>query len=118
MNEAAQSRKRNFGNTINPLPSLIRASAIDAADMQMRKACRQAWNEGDAAIAADTLDRLVRTCYGRLCDHNQPDMCFIRFTLAEQMERRGEFSLFSDIFTINAAIDRLLDAPVPARRSS
>lgn len=32
---------------LNPLPSFIRASAQDAASMQMRAAGRQKWNEDD-----------------------------------------------------------------------
>lgn len=95
---------------MNPLPSLIRASAQDAANMQMRKACRKAWSRADADRAAEVQERLVRACYGRPGDHNQPDTCFIRFQIAEQMERRGEFNLKSKTSEILAAIDTALAA--------
>lgn len=93
-----------------PLPSFVRASAQDAGNMSMRKACRSAWSEGDADVAAATLDRLVRSIYGRPSDHNQPDYCFIRFQIAERMERRGEFKSTSDLAEINRKIDELCTA--------
>jgi hypothetical protein len=95
---------------MNPLPSLIRASAFDAADMAMRQAGRKAWSEDDYNLAASTLERLIRSCYGRPNDHNQPNMCFIRFSIAEQMERAGSFNLSSDVTRVQAAIDTALAA--------
>lgn len=93
-----------------PLPSFIRASAQDAANMQMRKACRKAWNEDDANKAAETLDRLVRSIYGRPSDHNQPDYCFFRFQLAERLEKQGKFNSGSDLNEINEQIDSMMTA--------
>lgn len=101
---------RKGANIVAPLPSLIRASAQDAANAQMRKACRKAWNEDDWNLAAATQERLIRSCYGRPGDHNQPNSCFIRFQIAEQMERRGEFHLRSDLAVVNAAIEATLGA--------
>lgn len=94
---------------LNPLPSFLRASAQDAANMAMRKACRAKWNEDDWNVMCETQERLIRACYGRDRDHNQPDMCFIRFSVAEQMEKRGLFNLSSDMKEIEAAIDRQMD---------
>lgn len=96
-----------MSRALNPLPSLIRASAFDAANAQMRKACRKAWSEADADLAAETQERLIRSCYGRPGD-NQPDMCYIRFGVAEQLERAGEFGLTSKITDVHARIDALL----------
>lgn len=93
---------------INPVPSLIRASAQDAANAQMRRNGRSAWDESDAALACETQDRLVRSAYGRPSDHNDPNLCFLRFQVAERMERRGDFSLRSTLEQINAAIDAAL----------
>lgn len=76
---------------LNPLPSFLRASAQDAANMQMRAADRQKWNDDDWNKAAETLERLVRACYGREGE-NEPDRCFIRFQLAEKLEREGKLS--------------------------
>lgn len=99
---------------INPLPSLIRASATDAANMAMRKGCRKAWSEDDYNLACETQERLIRACYGYERDHNQPNMCFIRFGIAEQMERQGLFSLRSDVREIMATIDGILDGQCEA----
>ena len=35
---------------------------LDAANQQMRAANRSAWNEGDAALAASTLNRYFPLC--------------------------------------------------------
>ena len=93
---------------IQPLPSLIRASAADAAAMSMRKAGRAKWNEDDWNAMCEVQDRLIRSIYGRPSDHNQPDYCFLRFQIAEAMEKSGVFTLKSDLTKINAAIDAIL----------
>jgi hypothetical protein len=95
-------------NALNPLPSFLRASAQDAANMQMRKAGRKAWNEDDYNLAADTLDRLVRSCYGKPSDHNQPDYCFIRFQHAETLEKQGRFSHVSRMPDIAREIEEAM----------
>lgn len=73
--------------------------------MQMRKACRTAWNRDDANKAAETLERLVRSIYGRASDHNQPDYCFLRFQIAERLEKGGKFNSNSDLAEINCLIE-------------
>jgi invasion protein IalB len=88
-----------------PLPSFLRASAQDAGNAHMRKACRTKWNNEDWNVMCDTQDRLIRSCYGRPGDHNQPDMCFLRFQIAEKMERQGKFSIKSDLAEIHAAVE-------------
>lgn len=75
-----------------PLPSFLRASSQDAADMQMRAAGRTRWNDDDWNLNAETLERLTRATFGRPSDHNDQDMCFIRFQQAERAERRGELN--------------------------
>jgi hypothetical protein len=92
---------------INPLPSLIRASAQDAATAAMRKAGRSSWSRDDFNVAAETQERLIRQCYG-VVGENDPNMCFIRFSYAETMERRGEFHLKSKLGDIHDAINKAL----------
>lgn len=99
------------GNALNPLPSLLRASAFDAANMQMRAEGRKVWSEADSDLAASTLERLITSCYGRTGDANEPRRKYIRFSLAEQLERQGDFSLSSDSREIMAWIDDYLDNP-------
>lgn len=82
---------------LTSLPSFLRASAQDAANVQMRKAGRKAWNNEDHNLAAATLDRLVRSCYSKPSDHNQSDYCFIRFQRAELLEQQGKLSGLSEI---------------------
>ena len=106
----AAKRKTRVG--MNPLPSLIRASAWDAANAQMRKACRKAWSEDDYNLACETQERLIRAAYGRPSDDNQPDLCYIRFQIAEQLERAGKFGLYDDVTEISATIDAIMDAPM------
>lgn len=93
---------------LNPLPSFIRASAQDAANLQMRKANRTKWNEDDWNLMCETQERLIRSCYGSPRDHNEPNWCFIRFSIAERMEKAGEFSHTSKMPEINAAIEAAL----------
>lgn len=93
---------------LNPLPSLLRASAQDAANMQMRAAGRSKWSDDDYNHACETQERLIRACYGRPGDHNEPRMVYIRFQIAEAMERKGLFKLNSDMQQINAQIDATL----------
>ena len=99
-----------MSNALNPLPSLIRASSWDAANMQMRAAGRTVWNEDDFNHAAATQERLIRACYGRPADSNQSNMCFIRFGLAEAWEKAGHFKLKSNLADVNRALDEALAA--------
>ena len=78
---------------MNPLPSLIRASAQDAAAMSMRAAGRTKWNDDDWNAMCETQERLIRACYGRERDHNNPNMCYIRFSVAEELEKQRVITL-------------------------
>jgi hypothetical protein len=95
-------------NALTPVPSWIRASAWDAGNMHMRKAGRAKWNIDDWNVAAATQDRLIKGCYGRASDHNEPNLCYIRFSLAEQMEKAGRFPLRGDMRAAMAEIDAVL----------
>lgn len=94
---------------LNPLPSLIRASAHDAGSMNMRANGRKKWNDDDWNAMCETQDRLIRNIYGKPQDHNEPNWCFIRFQIAEQMEKRGEFGLKSGLKEILRHIDELTE---------
>jgi len=98
-----------MNNSMNPLPSLIRASATNTANMAMRKGSRSAWSSEDYDVACETQERLIRACYGRDGDHNEPNRCYIRFSIAEALERNGLFKLKSDMKEVNATIDRMMD---------
>ncbi len=93
---------------INPLPSLIRASAWDAAAQAARDAGRKAWSRTDYNRAVATQNRLVRACYGRKGDKSNSPWPFIRFSVAEQLQREGHFTLDSDFKLISAFIDGVL----------
>lgn len=89
---------------INPLPSLLRASAWDAANAQMRKNNRKAWNEDDYNLACQTQENLIRGCYARPGD-NQPEIRYIRFQIAEAWEKAGYIGLDSDWPEVLKAIE-------------
>lgn len=95
----SQSQKRkgkqSNGNAMNPLPSLLRASAWDAANRQMREAGRTKWSEDDYNLACSEQERLIRACYGRPGD-NQPELCYIRFQIAEVWQKAGDIHLDDD----------------------
>lgn len=95
---------------MNPLPSLIRAAAWDAAENSARHAGRHAWAETDYNEACATQERLIDACYGRQDEDPDSPRRYIRFSLAEQMERAGTFTLSSDFAAISVAIDQALDA--------
>jgi len=99
-----------MATTTTPLPSLIRASAWDAGNFRMRKANRSKWNRGDFNEAAQTQERLIRACYGYEIDGPDSKWCFIRFQIAESMERAGQFQLGDDMKKIWKAIDLTLAA--------
>jgi hypothetical protein len=90
---------------INPLPSLIRASAWDAGNFRMRKAGRSKWNRGDFNEAARTQNRLIRACYCRELDGPDDNWCFIRFQIAESLQRAGHFDLKTPMTTVHKMID-------------
>jgi hypothetical protein len=96
-------------NGMNPLPSLLRASAWDAANMRMRAAGRSKWTRGDYNEAARTQERLIRACYGRKSDQDK-NVVYIRFQIAEQLERSGHLHLRSDMTAVHEYIDQVLAA--------
>jgi hypothetical protein len=103
--------KSTARNALNPLPSLIRASAWDAVTWRKHKRGRKfsaPWTKADANHAAETQERLVRACYGRPWDREGSPLPFIRFQIAEQYEKAGEFTLTSDFAAISDAIDASL----------
>ena len=110
MSQARCRRKVHTNrNTVMPLPSLIRASGQDAGNASMRAAGRIKWNDDDWNAAAGTQERLIRSIYGRETDHNnEPNCCYIRFSFAEAMEKRGDFNLASDLDKVFAYIERCM----------
>jgi hypothetical protein len=98
-----------MSKAMNPLPSLIRASAQDAANAQMRAANRKKWDEADYDLACATQRRLTLACYGKPGE-NQREMAFIRFQVAEQWQRKGLIGLDSQWDDVLAEIDRALSA--------
>jgi len=68
--------------SLAPKPQFLRASALDAGNMNMRAHGRTRWNEEDADVAAQKLDALVRACYSLPGDADDR-YCFIRFQAAE-----------------------------------
>lgn len=94
---------------INPLPSLIRASAFDAANMRIHKEGRSKWNDDDWNAMCDTQERLITACYGKK-DDTDPNIKYIRFGIAEQMQREGLFTLRSKVADVFAVIEQALAA--------
>ena len=101
----AKCANEGASSAVNPLPSYLRASALDAGNASMRKACRTRWSDEDADTATEMLERLVRSLYASEADHNQPNMCFYRFQIAESLERSGKLHMNDNIA---AAVDRAL----------
>lgn len=108
------SRKGSQSNagSMNPLPSLLRASAWDAANRQAREAGRKAWNEDDYNLACETQERLFKSCYGRPGD-NQPELCYIRAQIADAWHRAGHIGLDSNWPSVIDAIEDAMNAPPP-----
>jgi hypothetical protein len=96
--------------TVTPLPSLLRASAWDAGNARMRKAGRSKWTRGDFNEAARTHNRLVRACYGKPEDPDGSPLPFIRFQIAETMQKRGMFNISSKMPAIHRQIDEAMEA--------
>lgn len=108
--ETKRSRPRRRANGgLMPLPSFIRASGHDAAANRMRAACRKKWNRGDWNAMCGELDRLIRACYGRPTDAADSEWPFVRFSIAENLERAGHFHLDSDFDAISAFIDEQIE---------
>ena len=104
--------------TVNPLPSLLRASAEDEANRAMRKAGRSAWSRSDYNVACEKQECLIRSCYGRDTDKD-PNFCYIRFGVAEQLQRDGYIGLRSDWKQVMEGIDKLLaGSPATFKRAA
>ena len=106
---ATQSR-----NAMNPLPSLIKASAFDAANMRMMHEGRKQWNGDDWNAMCETQERLISACYGRPSD-SDPHIKYLRFSVAAQLEKQGDFTLYStraEVKHIMAWIDEYLAGPM------
>jgi len=74
----------------------------------MRKAGRTKWTRGDYNEAAATQERLTRACYAMPGD-DSPSLAYIRFGIAEQMQRAGQFTLTSKMPAIYAAIETAIE---------
>lgn len=96
--------------TLNPLPSLIRASAHDAANKRMCAAGRSKWTRGDFNHAVAVQEKLICTCYGKPDDDKNSRLPFLRFSIAEQMQQEGLFCLASDFAEVSEIIDELIAA--------
>lgn len=108
---AGRKQRCRTPGQLNPLPSFLRASAQDAANMQMRAAGRTRWNDDDWNQSADRLDRLIRSYYGKVGE-NEPNACFIRFTIAEQWEKARLIGTESDWAEVWGAINDAMNTPV------
>lgn len=94
-----QTRKgrQSSSGAMNPLPSLIRASAWDAGNQSMRAAGRTIWAAEDRDAASDCQERLIRACFGR-ADDTDPREAYCRFGFAEAMEKARALSLTTKNF--------------------
>ncbi|WP_020696569.1 hypothetical protein [Reyranella massiliensis] len=91
---------------MNPLPSLIRASAWDAGNHNMHNAGRSKWDWNDFTVASAEHERLVGLAYARPNDQRHDR--YIRFQIAEQMEQAGLFTSTSLMTDIHRQIDQAM----------
>lgn len=98
--------KQSTSGTMNPLPSLIRASAWDAGNANMRAEGRSIWAYEDRIAAGDCQERLIRACFVRE-DDTDPRAAHVRFGYAEAMEKAGMLTLATKDFhgVLDAAFD-------------
>ena|SRR6185503_13455940 len=89
--------KSSASGTMNPLPSLIRASAWDAANARMRAADRTKWTRGDYNHGAREQERLLTACFSRPDDPDER-LKYIRFSYAEAMQEAGLLTLYTKDF--------------------
>lgn len=99
---------------MNPLPSLIRASAWDAGNLNMHNAGRSQWDWSDFTVASAEHERLVGLAYARPNDERHER--YIRFQIAEQMERAGLFTSTSLMTDIHRQIDLAMQSLDEATR--
>lgn len=107
------TKSRCAAKALFPLPSFLLASAWDAGNAAMRKAGRTKWSRADYNAAAATQDRLTRACWGNKADADK-NLCFIRFQIAREMERRGDLDMSSDLNETHRLIDDALAAQFAA----
>lgn len=91
---------------MNPLPSLIRASAWDAGNLSMHNAGRTKWDWTDFTVASAEHERLLGLAYARPNDERHDR--YLRFQIAEQMERAGLFTSTSLMTDIHRQIDQAM----------
>jgi hypothetical protein len=94
-------------NVMIPLPSSIRASAWDAGNAHMHKAGRTKWAWDDFTAASAEHERLVAVSYAR--PNDQRHHRYVRFQIAEQMERAGLFTSTSSMADIHRQIDLAME---------
>lgn len=105
--------KQSNGGAMNPLPSLLHASAQDAGDRSMRAAGRKAWSRKDYNVSVDAQNRLIKQCYGRPEDKDER-LAFVRFGIARQMQDSRAFDLYSDFGAVLQQIDEFIARPIAA----
>lgn len=96
-----------MSNSMNPLPSLIRASAWDAGNRSMAAAGRSVWSAEDRDAAGEEQESLIRACYVRDTD-TDPRMAYVRFGYAEAMQKAGLLNLSTKNF--HKVLDEAFDA--------
>jgi hypothetical protein len=101
---------------MNPLPSLIRASAWDAGNLSMHNAGRTKWDWTDFTVASAEHERLLGLAYARPNDERHDR--YIRFQIAEQMEQAGLFTSTSLMTDIHRQIDQAMASLNDAARKS
>lgn len=99
--------KQSTSGKTNPLPSLIRASAWDAGNANMRAAGRKVWAYEDRIAAGDCQERLIRACFVRETD-TDPRTAYVRFGYAEAMEKAGMLTITTKDF--HGELDASYDA--------
>lgn len=104
MAKQAAKTKRASCAGIFPIPSLIRAAAFDAVNVPAALAGRK-WTCADYNCAAATQERLIRVCFSRPGEGADSRECFIRFQIAEGLEREGRLNLKTDFTRFNAYLD-------------
>lgn len=87
-----------------PLPSLIRAAAWDEGNRSMSRGRRTKWSRKDYVAACEKQHQLVRQCFG------EGDTGFLRFGVAEQLEKAGVLALGMKAKAFYAEIEAHMEA--------
>jgi len=98
-----------MSNAMNPLPSLIRATAWDAGNRNMRAKGRKVWSNAVRIAAVREQERLIDSLFSRPGDADSRTK-YVRFGYAEQMQRAGLLDLRTRDF--HGTLDRHFDAYV------